>query len=112
MLFIFERLKNELPYLRDKLIKGKVDGTHYEGKCVCLIGSLGKGDKEKIDLICKQILFYDKGLHNFGEQWFWQIKKGDTPENSRWAEHALMLIDYVLENKPMYEIDWSKNDKK
>ena len=112
MLFIFERLKSELLYLREKLIKGEVDGTQYEGDCSCLIVSLGKGDKKEIEKACKTILFYDKGLHNFGEQWFWQIKKGDTPENSRWAEHVLMLIDYILENKPLYEIDWSKNDKK
>src|SRR3990167_6423351 len=40
MLFIFEHLKGELPFLRDKLIKGEVDGTQYEGSCACLIGTL------------------------------------------------------------------------
>ena len=95
MLFIFQSLKGELPYLRDKLIKGEVDGTQYEGDCACLIGSLGKADGG-IDKVCETIPYYDKGLHNFAEQWFWQIKKGDTPKNNEFAKHALKLIDSVL----------------
>ena len=95
MLFIFEHLKGELPFLRDKLIKGEVDGTQYEGECACLIGSLRKADGG-VDKVCEAIPYYDKGTHNLGEQWFWNIHKGDTPENSDFAKHALLLIDSVL----------------
>jgi hypothetical protein len=97
MLFVFEHLKHELPYLRDKLVKGEIDGTQYDGDCACLIGSLGHGDESKVDKVCKAIPYYEKGLHNYGEQWFWNIKKGDTPKNNEFAEHALKLIDSVLE---------------
>lgn len=77
-----------------------MDGTQYEGECACLIGSLGKGTMEGVKKVCKIIPFYDKGLENYGEQWFWQIQKGDTPENSFFAKHALVLIDSILlENK-------------
>jgi hypothetical protein len=98
MLFIFEHLKEELPFLREKLVKGEVDGSQYEGECACLIGSLGKS-KGSIDKVCKAIPYYDKGLHNPGEQWFLNIREGDTPENNVFAKHVLELVDSVLKEK-------------
>ena len=98
MLFIFQHLKKELPFLREKLVKGEVDGTQYDGECACLIGSLGNAD-DGVENVCKTIPYYDKGLHNFGEQWFWQIHKGDTPKNNEFAKHALLLIDSILKPK-------------
>ena len=95
ILFILQALKKEVPFLRKKLIKGEVDGTQYEGDCACLIGTLAKAD-DGIENVCKVIPYYEKGLHNPGEQWFFQIHEGDTPENSFFAEHALKLIDEVL----------------
>jgi len=95
MLFIFQCLKNELPYLREKLIKGEVDGSQYEGECACLIGSLGKADGG-VDKVCAAIPFYEKGTHNGGEAWFLNIRKGDTPETNAFAKHAVELIDMVL----------------
>jgi hypothetical protein len=96
MLFIFEHLKGELPFLREKLIKGEVSGTQYEGECACLIGTLANADGG-VEKVCSTIPFYEKGLENPGEQWFWNIRTGDTPKNSFFAEHALKLIDMVLE---------------
>ena len=96
MLFIFEHLKHELPALRKALLDGKIDGTQYEGECCCLIGTLGKIDGG-IDKVCSAISYYEEGLHNPGEQWFFQIREKDTPENSFFAKHALELIDAVLE---------------
>jgi hypothetical protein len=95
MLFIFEKLKGELPFLREKLVKGEVDGSQYEGDCACLIGTLGKADGG-VDKVCQVIPYYEKGTHNAGENWFLNIKKGDTPENNEFAKHALKLIDMVL----------------
>ena len=96
MLFIFEHLKSELPFLREKLLAGKVNGTQYEGECACLIGTLANGDGG-IEKVCSAIPFYKKGTHNPGEQWFLNIKEGDTPKNNEFAKHVLMLIDMVLE---------------
>ena len=98
MLFIFRSLKKELPFLKEKLEKGEVDGTQYEGDCACLIGTLANAD-ESIEKICESILYYDKGLHNPSENWFWQIKKGDTDKNNQFAKHALLLINQVLKEK-------------
>ena len=98
ILFILGCLKAEVPFLREKLIKGKVDGTQYEGDCACLVGTLGNADGG-VDNVCQAIPFYEKGTHNPGEQWFLNIRKGDTPENNEFAKHVLVLIDRVLEEK-------------
>jgi len=96
MLYVFEHARNELPYLREKLVSGHVNGTQYEGECACLLGSLGKGNMTCVKKVVKAIPYYDMGLHNFSEQWFYNIKSGDTPETNFFAKHALKLIDEVL----------------
>jgi hypothetical protein len=97
ILFILSHLKSEVPYLKEKLISGQVDGTQYEGECACLVGSLGK--TKGVNAVCSSIPFYSKGLHNLGEQFFWQIRKGDTPENSEFSKVAVELCDIVLNSK-------------
>lgn len=99
MLFVFQRLKHELPYLREKLIEGKVNGSQYEGECACLIGSLGKGKMDCVRKVVSAIPYYDMGTHNYGEQWFLAIKEGDTPKNSFFVKHAVKLIDSVLQKE-------------
>lgn len=96
-MFVLEHLKPEAPFLREKPIKGEIDGTQYEGDCACLIDSLGNANGG-IETVCKTIPFYDKGLHNYVEQWFYQIRQGDTPGNSAFAKRALTLIDMALNN--------------
>ena len=98
MLFIFQSLKKELPFLRKALIEGRVNGSQYEGECACLIGTLANADGG-LDKVCGAIPFYEMGLHNPGEQWFYQIREGDKPENSFFAKHALTLIDKVLKKR-------------
>jgi hypothetical protein len=79
----------EIPSLIEKLKDGQVDGTQYEGDCTCLIGSLGN------DQAVKKIPDYSKGLHNPCEQLFWQIKKGDTPESSKFSKLALEICEEI-----------------
>jgi len=98
MLFIFSYLKKELPFLREKLVEGKVDGTQYEGECCCLIGTLANEDGG-VDKVCSNIPYYEKGLHNYGEQWFFNIRPGDTPENNEFASHAVKLIDEIIKKE-------------
>jgi hypothetical protein len=99
ILFVLEHLKSEVPFLREKLVAGEVDGTVYEGDCACLVGSLANADKTTVDAVCEAIPYYRKGTHNPGEQWFLNIREGDTPKNNEFAAHALKLIDIVLEAK-------------
>ena len=96
ILFILGCLKHEVPFLREKLVAGGVDGSQYEGECACLVGTLAKGADQAVEQTCAVIPFYDRGTHNPGEQWFLNIREGDTPENNEFAAHALKLIDMVL----------------
>jgi hypothetical protein len=98
MLWVFRALKPELPEFRKRLIKGKIDGTQYEGDCACLIGTMAKLDGG-LDQVCKAIPYYDRGLHNPGEQWFFGIRKGDKPKDNLYAAYALKLVDMVLEEE-------------
>jgi len=93
ILFILERLKPELPHLKQMLIEGKVTGSKYYGECACLIGTLAHGKKN--DKVCESIPFYEKGTHNMGETWFLNIKEGDTPETNEFSAHVLKLIEMV-----------------
>ncbi len=109
ILSIFGYLKNEVPFLKKMLVEGKVDGTQYEGDCACLLGTLANGDGG-MDKICQNIPFYEKGTHNPGEAWFWNIREGDTPENNQFATHVLKLIE-MFEAGKYYTIDYSPTKK-
>ncbi len=98
ILFIFSCLKKEVPFLKDKLLKGEIDGSQYKGHCACLIGTLANADGG-VDKVCQTIPFYEKGTHNMGETWFLNIKKGDTPENNQFAAHVLKLIEMTEKMK-------------
>ncbi len=99
MLFIFERLKSELGYLKEILMGGKIDGSVYEGECACLVGTLAHGKSKEVEKVCEAIPFYEKGTQNMGETWFLAIHKGDTPENNQFAAHVLKLIEMVETGK-------------
>ncbi len=98
ILFVFHYCAAEVPFLREKLIKGEIDGTQYKGECACLIGSLANADGG-LDKVCSTIPFYERGLENYGEQWFYNIRIGDTPKNSYFCKKAVELCDFFLSNK-------------
>jgi hypothetical protein len=88
--YILGYCHSEVAVLIEKIKSGGIDGSQYEGKCCCLIGSLGN------DNAIAKIPDYEKGLHNYSEQLFWQIKKGDTPETSEFSKLALeVCMEFV-----------------
>jgi hypothetical protein len=98
IIFILQSLRKEVPYLKQSLIDGKVDGSTYNGDCACLVGTLGNADGG-VDAVCSAIPFYQKGTQNPGENWFLSIHKGDTPETNQFAAHVMKLIEMVEEDK-------------
>ena len=91
--YVLTYTKPEIPYLKERLEKGEVDGTQYEGECACLIGSLANSKKERYEEFISCIPDYELGSHNPSEQLFYQIRKGDTPENNQFAKIAMEVIE-------------------
>jgi hypothetical protein len=76
----------EIPKLREAIVAGKIDGTVYEGECACLVGTVAKIRACSVDEL-------EKDQSRLAEVWFWQIKKGDTPETNKFSKQALEWID-------------------
>jgi hypothetical protein len=90
ILYILSYFPTEVQGLKDKIIAGKINGTQYSGECCCLIGTLGD------EKACNVIPYYTKGLHNLGEQLFFQIRQGDTPENNEFSKLAVEICNEAL----------------
>jgi len=86
-------------------MKGKVDGSVYEGECACFVGTIAKIRKEdyrklKIDL--------GPDEDSPTERWFMGISKGDIPQNNPVSEiTANWLREFMTVEQikfPRYEI--------
>jgi hypothetical protein len=110
MFYVLLYGKAEVPFLKQNIIDGKIDGTTYDGECACLSGTLENGAKahngetEKIKiasiLSCRNS---DRPIERF----FLAIRQGDTPENNpvskivlEWIEEWEMLMTPTLNIQP------------
>ena len=80
-----------VPYLREALVAGKVNGSCYESECqqACLVGSLAYGVKrhyEKLEIL-------KPNASRPAERFFLSIQPGHTPDNSQFAKLAVEWID-------------------
>jgi len=83
--------------VKETLEKGRVNGATYEGKCCCLVGTIAR-IRGCFYLSMKNL---EPDLSRPAEQWFMQIRKGDTPKNSKAAKLAHKWIT-----------EWIKNNKR
>lgn len=85
---------SEVEGLRKSLIEGRIDGSQYEGKCACLVGTIanvrGCGYKE--------ISALHPNPRRASERIFMGINKGDTPETNKISKQVLIWIDEWLFN--------------
>lgn len=88
--------QKEVLFLREAILRGRIDGDFYCGKCACLIGTLAKARKKHYENLCKDVDYYP-GLQNPAEVWFFNIRKGDTPETNLFAKKALEWCDELIE---------------
>ena len=94
------KLPNELENLRDTLIAGKIDGSTYTGECACLAGTIA--NHRGIEGISSGKEIQENGIafmtdsNSPREQWFMNIRKGDTPETNQCAKFALEWIDEAI----------------
>jgi hypothetical protein len=104
------RLPNELEFLLNAIVTGKINGSTYnDGECGCLAGTMA---------IAKGLTGYNGGpikngltFHANGssprERFFLAIKKGDTPETNSaskvvlgWTDEAIAIRDNIRNTAP------------
>lgn len=74
------------------MLEGRVDGSTYEGKCACLVGTIANVRGAKYDALGALKPNFSRPI----ECWFMGIKKGDTPETNVPAKWAAQWIDEWL----------------
>jgi hypothetical protein len=79
----------EIPQLRAALVEGRVDGSTYEGKCACLVGTIA--NIRDVGYGCLDGIEPDSDRPI--ERFFTSITKGDTPETSQFSALAVRWID-------------------
>ena len=84
--------KKEIPHLKKSLIEGKVNGSKYDGECACLKGTLENSAKERQCTIYKDNQLV-QSVFEPSEQWFLQIREGQTPETSNVVKLTLEWIE-------------------
>ena len=104
----FEKLllaKKEVAGLYDFIMRGKIDGSCYEGKCCCFVGSIAKvAGQNYQNLSCG----LSPNAQSAIERWFMGILPGDTPDNNQISKiTARWIMGFCAENNislPEYKI--------
>jgi uncharacterized protein YjbI with pentapeptide repeats len=86
---ILLRAPREIAGLRAALMAGRVDGSTYSGECACLVGTIAKVRGISVD--CLEGIKPDSGRP--AEQWFMNIRQGDTPATSHVSALTVQWLD-------------------
>ena len=104
LLDILIRAPREIAGLRQSIIDGKIDGAAYEGKCACLVGTIANFRGCNYDDIGNGI---QPDPNRPAEEWFFNIKKGDTPETNviskitlQWIDEYRVIFNQLINNPP------------
>jgi hypothetical protein len=84
----------EVPGLRAALIDGRVNGSAYEGRCACLLGTLANIRKCKYSAIPGLL----PNSARPAERFFLCIATGDTPETNQASKLAVEWVDQWTAN--------------
>jgi len=89
---------DEVPFLRQTLVDGKINGSSYTGECACLAGTIAKSFNFEGKVESGIILGngFKADVNSPRERWFMAINPGDTPENHPIAKITLEWIDEFL----------------
>ncbi len=94
--------RDEVLFLRKALLNGKISGSHYEGKCACLIGTIANArhcNYKEIDGLAPD-------SKRPAERWFLGIQLGCNPENNAVAAITLEWIDEFVAQKDEQRKGW------
>ena len=84
----------EVSGLREAIAEGRIDGSTYQGKCCCLVGTLATVRHCAYDKIPTLL----PNASRPAERFFAAIQPGDTPETSQFSKLALEWVDLWLAN--------------
>jgi len=84
----------EVPFLRDALINGRVDGTTYSGVCACLVGTIANARHTQHTNLDGLI----PNAERAAERFFLAIREGDTPESNIFSKKAVEWVDQWFAN--------------
>ncbi len=76
------------------LEEGRVNGSTYTGSCACLVGTIANS----LGIDYHDLEHINPDSTRPAEQWFLQIKKGDTPENSEPCRLAAEWTEMWIDN--------------
>jgi hypothetical protein len=101
---VVSKLPDEVPYLRQALLEGRIDGMAYCGECACLKGTLARkafGDTFKTTSQAVGYMQVALGIRcgitdSQAEQFFYHIQEGDTPATNPYSAVVLDLLDEFL----------------
>ena len=79
---------HEAQAVLDALRAGRVDGSTYSGECACLVGTIAKA--RHCDFHALGVLQPDS--RRPAEQWFMQVRPGQTPQNHKPAAQAAQWV--------------------
>ncbi|SFH98451.1 pentapeptide repeat-containing protein [Planctomicrobium piriforme] len=95
------QLPDEIPFLRQAIVDGKIDGSTYSGECACLAGTMAHACHlpwDEFESLKKMPI----NASSPRELWFTNLKPGDTPETSevakitlQWVDEALLLVSTI-----------------
>jgi hypothetical protein len=85
---ILDATPHEVGGLLQAIWDGKVDGSTYTGDCACLVGTIAKVRRCEYDAIPGLV----PDSNRPAEQWFVNIRKGDTPVTNPAAAFACAVI--------------------
>jgi uncharacterized protein YjbI with pentapeptide repeats len=84
------RQKNEVPFLKQAIIDGKINGSQYEGDCCCFVGTIAKAAHCNY----KELPKLKPDSDSPTEKWFMALRPGYTPANNSVAK---ITFDWIEE---------------
>jgi hypothetical protein len=91
---VLDQQPNEVSGLLAALKEGRVDGSTYEGKCACLVGTIA--NVAQCDY--RKIVVKPDSTRP-AEIWFLGIRKGDTPANNVMSKIAAEWVEEWMSNR-------------
>ncbi len=84
----------EVAALRAAIAEGRIDGSCYDGKCACLVGTIANAAGVQY----QKLPFLMPNGSRPAERFFMAINPGDTPDKCQAAKLAIEWIDQWITN--------------